>query len=205
MTKRSLLIILSAVMSLVVITSVYAKEKDTSYNWHGYELSYPSGWKITADKDIPDGGRVVVLNQNKENLEVVVGMFDKFSAEDAKKEKLTPARLAMTFGIPMALKLAGKNESAISISYGSVGLSDVRNLSTRFTIALPNIPDVYNIECFSSTTGSKLFAGAIKSSSKKGHVPEDDGSYRKAFQEAYHIIKSITTTGQKIENEKEVP
>jgi len=195
MTRKIRTIALSLLLTFMALSTVYAKENDKSYNWEGYELSYPAGWKITADKDIPESGRVVVISQAKEGLDVIVGLFDKFSGEDAKKEKITPAKLAMTFGVPIALKLAGKNESAISITYGSVGLSDTRNLSTRFTVALPNIPDVYNLECFASTTGSKLFAGAIQSSSKKGHVPEDDGSYRKAFQEAYQIIKSITVKG----------
>ena len=196
MTKKISFIALSIMLSLLFIGDTYAKENVESYSWHGYELSYPGGWKITTDKDLPDSGRVVVLSQAKEGLEIIVGMLESFSGDDAKKEKATPARLAMTFGIPIALQLAGKNESAISITYGSIGLSDVRNVSTRITVALPDNPNVYNIECFASTTSSKLFVGAIKSSSKKGHVPEEDGTYRRAFQEAYQIIKSITTKGQ---------
>lgn len=200
MTRKLTAVVLSLLLTFMALNSAYAKEKDKSYTWEGYELSYPSGWKIAVDKDIPEGGRLVVISQAKEGLEVILGLFDKLTGEDAKNEKVTPAKLAMAFGIPMALQQAGKNESAISISYGSIGLSDTRNLSTRITVALPESPDVYNFECFSITTGNKLFAGVIKSSSKKGHVPVDNASYRKTFQEAYHIAKSVNSkrhTGNK--------
>lgn len=197
MAKKMSVAVLAVVLALLGAGSAYAKEK--TYAWNGYEFSYPNGWTVSQENDIPESGRAVVVSQGKEALEVVIGFMDKLSAEDVKKEKVTPAKLAMALGIPMALKLAGKKESAISISYGSIGLSDGRVLSTRFTVALPDIPDVYNIECFSTTTASKLYAGAIKSSSRKGHVPEDNASYRKAFLEAYAIVKSITV---KTENEK---
>ncbi|MEI6206208.1 MAG: hypothetical protein WCP20_05465 [Desulfuromonadales bacterium] len=196
MTGKILVTAVTIVVSLMVSNSAFAVEKESAYSWKGFELSYPAGWKLSQEKDVPELGRVVVLSQNKQALDVTIALADKLSGDDAKKDKATPATLAMAFGMPMALKLANKNESAISISYGSVGLSDMRVLSTRFTVALPNIPDVYNIECFSTTTGSRLFVGAIQSSSKKGHVPEDNGGYRKAFQEAYHIIRSITVNGQ---------
>ena len=196
MTRKLSTVFLSLVLTLMTLSAAHAKEKDKFYSWQGYDFSYPSGWKIVADKDIPEGGRVVVISQAKEGLEVILGLFDKMTGEDAKKEKVTPARLAMAFGIPIALQQAAKNESAISISYGSIGLSDTRNLSTRITVALPDSPDVYNFECFSTTTGNKLFAGVIKSSSKKGHVPEDNTSYRTTFQEAYHIVKSINSKKQ---------
>ncbi len=195
--KNNMIFAAMATAVTIMVCIADAKEPDKHYSWNGYELTYPEGWKIVKESDIPDSGRIIALVHNKESLEVVVGLLDKLSAADARKEKTTPATLAMTFGVPIALKLANKNESAISISYGSMGLYDQRVLSTRFTVALPNIPDVYNIECFSTTTGSRLFVGAIQSSSKKGHLPEDNASYRKAFQEAYHIAKSITAEKMK--------
>jgi len=190
--------VFSILLILMALSVSYAKETDKSYTWKGFELTYPSGWNLSQEKDIPELGRVVVLTQSKQSLEVTIALADKLSGDDAKKDKATPATLAMAFGMPMALKLAGKNESAISITYGNIVLSNSRVLSTRFTVALPNIPDVYNFECFSTTSGNKLFVGAIQSSSKKGHVPEDNASYRKAFQEAYQIVKSVTVKGQDV-------
>jgi len=196
MARKFLVVAFSILLTLMVLSSSYAKETEKSYGWKGFELTYPSGWNLSQEKDVPELGRVVVLTQNKQALDVTIALAEKLSGDDAKKDKATPATLAMAFCMPMALKLASKNESAISISYGNIVLSNSRVLSTRFTVALPNIPDVYNIECFSTTSGTKLFVGALQSSSRKGHVPEDNASYRKAFQEAYQIIKSITVKGQ---------
>jgi len=199
MKKIMTAIVLSSVLSLMISSFAYSKEKekDKTYSYKNYEFSYPKGWAIIHDAD-SKGDRMVKVSQSKEALTLALTFFENVTPEDIKKEKFTPALLATAYCMPQAQHLADNNNAAISLSYGNIGLSTSRVLSTRVTVALPNIPDVYNLECFASSTTGKVFVGMLLSNSRKGLVlePKDSASYRKAYLEAYHIIKSIAIKGK---------
>lgn len=165
-----------------------------TYTWQNFQFTYPDHWTIGLDQDNGDTHQVKLLADEAETNSVFLSFIKNFAVPNEEYAK-NPVMASISFGLGPALKLAGSyGESAISLSFGSITLTNGPILSARFLISAPEPErtEFYMLECFHVFSEEKQAASFVMLISKgiRGQVIENPAHHQKVA-EAYAIARSL--------------
>jgi hypothetical protein len=172
------------------------EESKKHYQWNDFSLAYPeSGWTL-----VEQGGDAYSMNvklhaDREQPLSLVLTLKTDMPARDEKYDE-NPAMTSVAFGLPIALKLAQKQEERITASFAPMNFSDYWELAARFQIMDSDQRRFHLVEAFHyfpEAGENYAVLGAILTQGQVGEVIEEPEYYQYVY-EVYDIIQNITVT-----------
>lgn len=174
---------------MCLISSVVSAQE--LYEWKHTSFQYPNHWKIVADEG-DDVRQVRLMPNDRDDVSLLFSLFGEFPEPDEKYNAM-PVQASVSFGLGLALKLAGEaGERAIALHYGNIELSNGSFMSARFTIMPPEADTFHMLESFHAYNAESGggFMGMVMTQGLRGQLI-DDLRYIQYINEAYEIVRSL--------------
>ena len=176
---------------LVPVTS--AQDTDLKlYEWENIHFQYPDRWEVVIDEGDESLRQIKLVPNGREDLSILLSLFAEFPEPDEEYWKM-PVKASVSFGLGLALKLAGDaGENAIALHHGSIELDEGPVMSARFSIFPPDSGAFHMLECFHAydEESAGAYMGMIMTRGLKGQII-DELDYLQYIEEAYGIVRSI--------------
>ncbi len=161
-------------------------------SWDKFTVRYPAGrWNVTKEVD---GNRATFRLESRSVDKIVLQLFFTrgLPKEDAHYDN-NPQLVNDAALLPIALAMAGKDESKIVLSVGTVALPEFVGTSSRATVLLEDNRTA-NLEACNflvrDEQQSSVALGVVITESVRGQVRQDP-EYIQRIAEAYAIIQAI--------------
>ncbi|OUD14142.1 hypothetical protein [Thioflexithrix psekupsensis] len=176
--------------------SVEEEEPKKHYQWNDFSLSYPdSGWTLVEQGGDEHNMNIKLHSDRQQPLSLVLTLKTDMPARDEEYDE-NPTMTSVAFGLPIALKLAQKQEERITVSFAPMNFVDYWDLTARFQIMDSDQRHFHLVEAFHyfpETGENYAILGAVLTRGEVGEVVKEADYYNHIYQ-VYDIIQSITVT-----------
>ena len=187
-------------LTVTMITSTFAFAEESvqekTFKKGIFGFTYPDkGWAL-EELPPPTGKKstnIKLTASGTPPLSIVLTWDDSIGELSEKDKEARSPVTASAFGLPIALSLAGNKSENIVQSVGLINLSDLSDLSARFTILKPGSPKTMNLDAFvllPQDTPGNILMGAIISEGSQQQTDLTDEYYDRLY-EAYGIVQTM--------------